>query len=278
MRIAVIGDIHGLWSDEDVRAIDARGYAGVLVVGDVAGFRFSTTQALVRRLARLETPLFLMPGNHDGVTGLAMAGHALGQRQLSEVGAEKLRGRMEALRTVLGRHVLAGFSAHRLGAVSVIAGRPHSMGGPVLSFPRAMQGAWGVATMQESAAAIRRAVDAAPTRDVIFLAHNGPEGLGARATDIWGCDFRRGGGDWGDPDLTAGIAYARSRGLRVLAVVAGHMHRHVKGGGERVAMVRDEEDTLYVNAAEVPRARDGARHHVELVIEGGRATARDLFV
>jgi hypothetical protein len=42
-------------------------------------------------------------------------------------------------------------------------------------------------------------------------------------------------------------------------------------------MLRDG-DTLYVNAAEVPRVRGGRRHHVRVVVREGSAEAEDVWV
>jgi uncharacterized protein (TIGR04168 family) len=89
---------------------------------------------------------------------------------------------------------------------------------------------------------------------VLFLAHNGPSGLGGQAQDLWGRDFDPDGGDWGDADLRGAIEHARGRGLRVLAVLAGHMHWALRGRpGVQRRWQLQERGTLYVNAARVPR-------------------------
>lgn len=73
----------------------------------------------------------------------------------------------------------------------------------------------------------------------------------------------------------------------MLAVVAGHMHRQLRGSGparERPGFLRDEEGTLFINAARVPRVfkhpetKAELRHHVILRIEGERAEAEDVLV
>ncbi|HVT34028.1 MAG TPA: hypothetical protein VHE37_00480, partial [Nevskiaceae bacterium] len=71
-------------------------------------------------------------------------------------------------------------------------------------------------------------------------------------------------------------------GKRVHAVVAGHMHHRLKGGGlpRRVQLLRDH--TLYLNAARVPRIRvqDGAevRYHVSLTLGAQDARATEIWV
>ena len=65
---------------------------------------------------------------------------------------------------------------------------------------------------------------------------------------------------------------------RVLAVVAGHMHHRLKGGGERKWLV-ESDGVLYVNAARVPRIeKSGQRYHVCLETDGERARAELVAV
>jgi uncharacterized protein (TIGR04168 family) len=117
--------------------------------------------------------------------------------------------------------------------------------------------------MQESAGALLRLVDQVSTPTLLILAHNGPRGLGNRAHDIWGCDFRDEEGDWGDPDLEVAVARAVERGLRAV-IVAGHRVWHT---------ISDE--VLYVNPARVPRIYAGSdaelRYHAVLALDGGEA-------
>jgi len=102
--------------------------------------------------------------------------------------------------------------------------------------------------MGASISSILNLVEEEPADDLIFLAHNGPLGMGDEPHAMWGCDFKPGGGDWGDPDLTAAIDHARSLGKRVLAVIGGHMHLRTKQGKERLWM-QEIRNTLYINAA-----------------------------
>jgi len=77
------------------------------------------------------------------------------------------------------------------------------------------------------------------------------------------------------------VRYARARGKNVRAVIAGHMHHHLKGGGQRRWRV-ERDGTLYLNAARVPRIfpRGGRtlRHHVELVLDADRVMAREVLL
>ena len=140
---------------------------------------------------------------------------------------------------------------------------------------------FGVDSFESSAALLRRRVEQTASDRLVFFAHNGPSGLGERREDIWGCDFRKTAGDFGDADLADAIDHASRSGRRVRAVVAGHMHHQLRGGGAR-RWQTERDGILYVNAAQVPRIRNrrGAqhRHHVELSIGDDHAYAREVWL
>ena len=105
---------------------------------------------------------------------------------------------------------------------------------------------------------------------LVFLAHNGPTGLGGSPTDIWGCDFKTDGGDWGDPDLEEAID---GHGLMVAMFyvscgpyASAHKAENV-GIGAYICRWG-----LHVNAARVPRIfkEEGRRmhHHVAVTWDG----------
>ena len=163
----------------------------------------------------------------------------------------------------------------------MLAGRPHSCGGPRLAFARYLRDAFGVASMEQSAARLCALVDQAPRdRPLLILSHNGPAGLGDRRSDPCGRDFHPDEGDWGDPDLAIAIAHAKAQGHRLLAVVSGHMHHALRGGGTRTWHV-ERGSVLYVNAARVPRIFEDSgrhrRHHVALTVEGDAARAEPVL-
>ena len=153
-------------------------------------------------------------------------------------------------------------------------------GEPRLAFRPYLKEAFRVESIESSAARLCSLIDDVKHERIVFLAHNGPSGLGDRRDAIWGCDFRRSEGDFGDPDLEIAIAHARSCGKRVLAVVAGHMHHALRLRGTR-KWIEERDDTLYVNAARVPRVfkHEGKeqRHLVEITIDDDRASAREVL-
>lgn len=289
MRLAVVGDVHLAFGPKDVAALDDRGYEAILFVGDLAGYSHRGALKVARYIAALKTKALVLPGNHDCMTAQQMLAEMMGHEPTIALLSGGEEARVAQLSDALGAARLTGYARHVLGDVTVIAARPHSFGGPGFAFRPYLSRAFGVPNLDASGARLCDLVDECESEHLVFFAHNGPTGLGAARHDIWGCDFKRQGGDFGDADLRDAIDHARARGRRVLAVVAGHMHRHLRGAPsgdakERVAMVRDAEGTLYVNAARVPRVfRDpttGAevRHHVELRIDGTRAEAEDVLL
>lgn len=285
-RIAVIGDVHGLWTEADRAWFDASDYDLILFVGDLASYRRDGLE-VARSIARLGKPTFLMPGNHDGVSLPHLAAEAFQVEALLPLLSLAQPARRRRLEAAAHPLVLCGYCRHSVstswGELSLIGARPHSMGGASIAFRSLLERLFDVHDHESSVARLCRLVDEA-SDEIVFLAHNGPTGLGSERDDIWGCDFKREPEDFGDADLRAAIDYAKSKGKRVRAVVAGHMHHRVKGGGTR--RWRHNHDGLeYVNAARVPRIerrRDGEtqcrHHHVELKLTPTHAESEAVVV
>jgi len=273
IKIAAVGDIHGAWSEADNAFFNASDYDLVLLAGDLSDFVHRLGLRVARRLAGLTKPALLIPGNHDATGILPFAAEFTGRGRLIRALNRSKEQRVGELDRALGPVQLAGYSRHALGRegveLDVIAGRPHSMGGGALSFAPYLERRFGVDSHAASVRRLHALVDESSAEVLVFFAHNGPAQLGAARDDIWGRDFKPEAGDFGDPDLTEAIDYARAQGKRVLAVVAGHMHHALQGGGTRRWLVQ-RDGTAYVNAARVPRIFRGeegrAHHHVEIVI------------
>ena len=274
MKIGVVGDVHLAWDERDTQVLDALGYDLILFVGDLAGYGAQGGLAIARDIAKLRTPALVQPGNHDAVTVPQLAAEVFRTPGLArEALSLGMKARVRQLAKALGPVPLCGYSLHRFErhALTVVAARPHSMGGPRLGFRRYLARRFGVRTLSDSAARLCALIDGVPAQDrVLILAHCGPRGLGSTRDAIYGCDFRPQQGDWGDPDLTEALTHAAAREKRVLAVVAGHMHHALRGGGERVWHTQ-RAGVHHVNAARVPRVRRGhqgeERHHVRLTLE-----------
>lgn len=282
MRLAIVGDVHGCWDQTDTDYFNRKKYHALLCTGDLPPLIGSLPTA--RRLAKLQLPAYMIPGNHDATTALQFLSelkHLPRLASLFSLGHERREARLQQ---ALGPVKLVGYSLDILNlgkkSIGLIGGRPYSMGGDRLYFSTYLKRRHGITSFEDSARKLCALVDQAP-QDIIFLSHNGPAGLGSARDDIWGCDFRGSGGDFGDPDLRTAIDHATTHGKRVHAVVAGHMHHRLKGGdgGERHSWQVQEKGVLYINAARVPRIRyhaDGQpHHHIALTLdhEGTHANA-----
>jgi uncharacterized protein (TIGR04168 family) len=281
-EIAIVGDLHSAWDDADVRYFNGAGYELLLFVGDLGGTVLKDGLRIARSMSRLGMPALVLPGNNDVAHHAEFDAEFTLQRGLVDLMSDPDLAPRSALRSASGEVRTVGYSVHpwRVGDLDVtfVACRPFARGGDVLSFPEALA-VFGIETMRESTARLMALVDAVPTEHVVLIAHNGPAGLGGSRSSPWGRDFHDDEGDWGDSDVAAAIVHARQTGRRVLSVIAGHMHHHLRGGGTRTWMTT-QDGTLYVNPARVPRIFDSARgpvrHHVALQLtrDGARAEER----
>jgi|GEM_PF-2473262 uncharacterized protein (TIGR04168 family) len=235
-RLAVIGDLHTHWDAVDVRQFAASGYDLHYFVGDLGGGTPKSTTRIARSISQLQQPALVMPGNNDTWDINELAAELAHQN-----GLNRLLSITSATEDSYSPIELCGYSRHHIRAgaraIDLIAARPHSLGGPTLSFPDFMADTYQVQSLEDSAARLCQLIDAAEAEELIFLSHNGPLGLGAEPDAMWGCDFKDNGGDWGDPDLAIAIDHARATGKRVLAVIAGHMHLRTKQGAHRLRVL-----------------------------------------
>lgn len=284
-ELAIIGDVHHQFSEADVDYFNASSYDLILFVGDLSHFYPRKGYRIAQRISRLQIPALFIPGNHDTVNLFQLLAEIKRWPLLTRLLGLGQERRARKLRRSLGKVRFCGYSCHSFflsgQAFDIIAARPYSMGGPHLNFVSHLRQRYGIATMQASAQRLMGLVERSQSENVIFLAHNGPAGLGSRRTDIWGCDFREDEGDYGDPDLLHAVEFAREKGREVLAVVGGHMHHQLKGGGRRRWCV-EQDGTVYINAARVPRIFQQAgshwRHHVRLSIDAGCVNVEELLV
>ncbi len=286
VKIAVIGDIHRSWDDSDTEYFNHSDYDIILIVGDLPGRSHMHTTQMARKISKLSKQSLYIPGNHDGVSTLQLLAELQGNPTLIEAASGRQDLRCRRLEKAIGPVQFCGYSLHPVSirgvTFDIIAGRPHSMGGKNMGYRPYLRRKYGIGTMAQSAARLKELVDQSQAGSILFLAHNGPTGLGRERTDIWGCDFRKKAGDFGDSDLREAVDYAVLRGRNILGVAAGHMHLRLKGGAQRVDTVR-KDGILYMNAARVPRiftneAGIVQRHHVRLTTNESKAEASHVLV
>ena len=287
LRLAVVGDCHGQYNDDDNAALIALKPDCALFVGDFGNEELE----IVRTLSKLQhaLPTATILGNHDAwylsrllskrrskqkrepaatTDGGADLADCVAPGNSPRLGFTKEYASVRSMHEALApSNVGWGRIDFDALALSIVGGRPLSSGGASLSTNAATYAElWGVAGDEQSAGLIAEHVRTAPSgAATIVLAHNGPRGLGDAKSDICGKDWGHKGGDWGDEDLR--LALAACDGHRAVPlVVFGHMHDQLQGRGKRTMVHHSAEDgRLYVNAARVPRWRSSTR--IEPTIE-----------
>lgn len=284
IQIGIIGDVHRQFDPHDITQFNQSEYDLLLCTGDLANLWQWEGLAAARQMAKLQKPTLIIPGNHDTLTLPQLVAEIKQWPRLRRWLGWGQSGRLRRWQRALGPVQVGGYSVHPVpGAedVAVVVGRPFAMGGSVLHCQPQLQRQFGVGTMAESAVRLCQLVAQTSQQRLIFLAHNGPTGLGVTRESIWGNDFDPQQGDFGDSDLREAIAFAQQRGKTVLAVVAGHMHHHIKREGDRTwHLVQD--GVHYINAARVPRIfEENGRtrhHHIRLTLLDDDVTVTEQFV
>ncbi|MEI6130064.1 MAG: TIGR04168 family protein [Planctomycetota bacterium] len=239
--LTIVGDLHRIWRPSDGDWLERARPDLAMFVGDLG----DEDPAIVRTVASVRVPKVVILGNHDAW-----------QSFKSKRSTPQLR---ESL-GILGQDHL-GYSIREVpsAGITVIGARPFSWGGQDLRSPELYEELYGVHTTKQSTARIVELARKAQHRDIVILAHNGPLGLSREAGDIYGKDFGKPGGDWGDRDLALAIARIGAEGQRVRMVIAGHMHHELvyPRGALRRRFMR-QNGTQYINPAVVPRVRESA--------------------
>jgi uncharacterized protein (TIGR04168 family) len=246
LKIAVVGDVHDQWEDEDAIALKALEVDLVLFVGDFG----NESVEVVRQVASLDIPKAVVMGNHDAWYSATEWGRKKCPYDRTQEDWVQLQ-----LDLLGGVHV--GYSKLDFPEfdLTVVGGRPFTWGGPEWRFADLCRERYGVHDQEESAMKIFESVKSAAYNTIIFLSHNGPSGLGEKPEDPCGKDWHPIGGDYGDPDFAEAISRSITIGKNISLVTFGHMHhtlRHTKKEIRR-RLFKSPEGTIYLNAATVPR-------------------------
>ncbi|KAK6783540.1 hypothetical protein RDI58_016994 [Solanum bulbocastanum] len=251
-RIVVVGDVHDDWNlEEDRKALQLLKPDLVLFTGDFGNENVD----LVRSIADLEITKAVILGNHDAWNTQKFSGNVC-----CSICREKDAVQLQ-LECLGDEHV--GYRRMDLPMLklSIVGGRPFSCGGRPLFRKQLLKARYGVRDMDGSAERILQAAMGTPEdHSIIFLAHNGPTGLGANVDDICGRDWFIDGGDHGDPDLSQALAKLKEASpYSVPLVIFGHMHKQLaSGNGLRKMIVVGHDNIIYLNGAIVPRVRPPA--------------------
>ncbi len=247
IKIAVIGDVHDLWEEDDNLALYRLGVDLALFVGDFG----DESVEIVRLVAGLELPKAVVLGNHDAWYSASSWG-----RQKTPYD-RNLEDRVQQQLDLLGAsHVgydKLDFSQFQL---AVVGGRPFSWGGSEWKNGHFLNSRYKIDSFQESTDLIVKNVRETTAETIIFLGHNGPFGLGTEPHDICGRDWQLIREDYGDHDFQDAIDTTRNLGKRIPLVTFGHMHHNLRHNNNRLRtrVVENKlEGTVYLNAACVPR-------------------------
>lgn len=251
IKIAVVGDVHDLWEEDDELALQHLGVDLVLFVGDFG----NESVEVVRKIAAIEIPKAAIMGNHDAWYTASSWGRKQAPYDRS------VEDRVQQQLDLLGESEV-GFSNLDFSQfnLSVVGSRPFSWGGTRWKNKQFYRDRYGVNSFAESTARIASAARETIYDRLILIGHNGPIGLGDKSEDICGKDWQPVGGDYGDPDFAEAISKIRALGKSIPLVTFGHMHHRLKERADRRRTVIrvDEEGTVYLNAACVPRIKHEA--------------------
>ena len=266
VKIAVVGDVHALWEDEDAIALKHLGVDLVLFVGDFG----NESVDVVRRIASIDLPNAAILGNHDAWYTASDWG-----RKRCPYDRNKEDWVQQQLDLLGEAHVGYGYLDFPNLKLSVVGSRPFSWGGEVWKNEQFYQERYGVTNFEESIDRIVAAAKSAAYETIVFLGHNGPVGLGARPEDPCGRDWQPLGGDYGDPDFAEAIAQTKAMGKEIPLVTFGHMHHNLRHTKQhlRTAISTSSEGTVYLNSASVPRIiqteSDRLRNFFLVALESG---------
>ncbi len=247
IKIAVIGDVHNHWENEDNKALQALGVDLVLFVGDLG----NESVNIISIIAEIKIPKAVILGNHDAWYTASSMG-----RKKSPYD-HNLEDRVTQQLDILGKnHVGYNKLDFPQFNLSIVGSRPFTWGGNKWKNKTFLRERFGVNNFEDSVSLIVEKGKETQFENIIFLGHNGPFGLGDQPEDPCGKDWKPLGGDYGDPDFTEAITTLKKLGKKIPLVTFGHMHHRLRHTQERQRIkVKKIDHTIYLNSASVPRIK-----------------------
>ncbi len=271
-KIAVVGDVHDRWDENDEIALKHLGIDLVLFVGDFGNEAVN----VVRAIAQVNLPKAVIFGNHDAWYSATDWGRKKCpyDRQVED----RLQQQLDLMAEFQVGYGKLDFPEW---GFTVVGARPFSWGGSTWKNEDFYASKFGVKSFEESTQCIMENVKSAAHDTIIFMGHCGPLGLGAAPEDLCGKDWQPIGGDHGDPDFATAIAQTQAIGKSIPLVTFGHMHHALRHTKKQIRKRLDQRNgTVYLNAASVPRivqTKAGWQRNFSVVtLEAGVVTAADL--
>ncbi|MDJ0534116.1 MAG: TIGR04168 family protein [Xenococcaceae cyanobacterium MO_207.B15] len=249
ISIAVIGDVHNQWDEQDNLALKHLGIDLVLFVGDFG----NESIEIVRQIASLDITKAVILGNHDCWYTASPWGRKKAPYDTTK--EDRVQQQLDLLGEThvgYGRLDLPQFN------LSVVGSRPFSWGGSEWKNSDFYCDRYKISNFAESTIRIVEAAHNSPYDNLICIGHNGPLGLGDKAEDTCGRDWNPIGGDHGDPDFAEAIDKILASGTSIPLVTFGHMHHSLRHRKDRLRTIINTNDlgTVYLNAASVPRIKE----------------------
>lgn len=247
IKIAIVGDVHNQWEEQDAIALHHLGVDLALFVGDFG----DEAVDVVAKIASLDLPKAAIFGNHDA--WYTATGWGRSKRPYDPAVEDWVQQQIDLLGESYvgyGKLDLPQFN------LTAIGGRPFSWGGTEWKYGDFYQARCGVDSFAASTQRIIEMAESAECEHLIIIGHNGPTGLGEEPESICGQDWGEPlGGDYGDPDLADAIAHLRAQGRSIPLVTFGHMHHKLRHTKQRLRqpIAVDPSGTIYLNAARCPR-------------------------
>ncbi len=282
MKVAIIGDVHGFWTQEDTNYFNESDYNCIFFVGDLKGRTNSSLKKIFPFLQKIKKEVFFSYGNWDTSNIIQILGEVLHNSFLIHLGAVRHNNRIINFNYNLKNFNLGMYRSFSLNSLDLIIGRPFSFGSEIAFVPTLTK-RFQISNMEDSFLMYKKLIDRSNNQQLGFLTHNGPTGLGSLKNDIYGCDFKKEAGDWGDSDLERAIDYAKSIGKKVIFAVSGHMHHTNRKNSLKRIWHTIKDETLFINSAKVPRILKSdtynLHHHIQLELDPqGVPTFKEMWI
>ena len=261
ISIAVVGDVHDQWDEQDHLALKHLGIDLVLFVGDFG----NESIEVVSKIASLDIPKAVILGNHDSWYTASPWGRK--KAPYDRTKEDRVQQQLDLLGDAhvgYGRLDLPQFN------LSVVGSRPFSWGGSEWKNSDFYRDRYNITSFAASTLRIVENAQNSPYDNLICIGHNGPLGLGDQPEDTCGRDWNPLGGDHGDPDFAEAIEKILTLGKSIPLVTFGHMHHSLRHRKDRLRTIINTSDTgaIYLNAACVPRIKkqeDKILHNFSIV-------------